>query len=262
MKRIFLFALLTLATITTTFAQTDSVLTEQIEINTREDIDEEDAAEIKIPNGTKKGRLDIHWFGLDFAFNGYTNGGNFNLPSSLDAYELNYGRSTNWTIHLFRQSLAITKNNSLKFVYGPSFSFSRFNFANSVRLPLDESTGIVVEEGTNYRKNRLYNAWVNVPVMFEVETKPNNRKQSFRLGLGAQAGFLIGSNQKFVSNDGAKDVVRNDFGMNKFRYGIVGRIGFGNITLTAEYTLNPLFKSSQMADLNTFAFGICLVNFK
>lgn len=82
--------------------------------------------------------------------------------------------------------------------------------------------------------------------------------QSFKVGIGGYAGINTGAMQwmKYVEN--GKDVrvkTRQDFNTEKFVYGLKGYVGFGSLSLFANYELNNVFTNSAYKDHAVF-FGL------
>jgi hypothetical protein len=87
------------------------------------------------------------------------------------------------------------------------------------------------------------------------------RKDGIRLGAGGYAGYRIGSRSKLVyTEDGnkEKDVDKNTFYLNSFRYGIRAQLGWKDVDFFASYDLNEVFASGKGPKLNAITFGIIL----
>jgi hypothetical protein len=104
---------------------------------------------------------------------------------------------------------------------------------------------------------------VNFMPVFHIgkETSGFNRR-TFRVGLGAYAGYRIGSHSKNVWDDDGqkrKSKQSNDFYLNNFRYGAKAMIGIKEVNFFINYDINSLFedgKGPNGTDLNAFAFGV------
>jgi hypothetical protein len=61
---------------------------------------------------------------------------------------------------------------------------------------------------------------------------------------------------------------KQDYNLNKFRYGVSAKLGVGNFSLFGYYNLSDLFEKnkgiledSQLKNFNTFTVGISLSSF-
>lgn len=107
-----------------------------------------------------------------------------------------------------------------------------------------------------YKRSKLTLAYLNVPVEFFYS--PNNGK-GFYASLGGEVGYLLGSHTKYKGND--IDSLENNTNKIKiknanikniepFRYGIVGRIGFNAVVISAHYSLSDVYKANKAIDSN------------
>jgi Outer membrane protein beta-barrel domain len=221
--------------------------------------------EVSFIKGYKKGKIATYWFGLDFGFNAIMENGNLNLSAATSDLDMNYGKSTQWKIHVFRQEIDLYKN-KVRLIYGPTFEFSRYNFTNAIKFtPNQPSLQINREpEGVRHVNNRLYTSWLQVPVMIGYESNPKRKGQSFRAAVGVYGSLLLASNHEYRVEGEANEVnIKDDFNLNTFRYGLTGRIGFGRVTLYADYALNSMFKEDQAPaafnKLHSFSIGMTLL---
>lgn len=220
----------------------------------------------------KKNRNSSHWHGdwdwnnnwgdvrlglLDIGFSTYLHDGNLNLPRELDDFDLLYGGSININWHVIRHRVRLIKSD-LRFEYGLTLSWMQYKFSNDFRILEDTSPLTLQDDGIDYKKNKLKTTFLEIPFMLTIA--PGKRK-SFYLSGGYFVGFLIGSKQKLKTQDGDKTKIKDDFNLNKFRYGVAGRIGLGPIAFYAEIALNDLFKEDQGPQLTPFNIGITVLNF-
>ena len=197
--------------------------------------EEEDGIHVTINNNKRwrfKNNSDLRLGLLDIGFSTYLHNNSLNLPSSLDQFELLYGGSLNLNFHLIRHRVPIVKSN-VNIEYGLSFAFINYKFANDFRIIPDQLTFQVEDDGTMYDKNKLKTTFLEVPVLL---TLTPGRKKGVYLSGGFYGGVLIGSKQKLKTESGDKTRVRDDFNLNKFRYGLTGRIGVGPIAFYAQYS--------------------------
>ena len=194
---------------------------------------------------------------LDLGFSSYLSGNSFNLPTELDQFELLYAGSINLNFHVIRHRIPIIKSHA-SIEYGLSFAFMNYKFANDFKIIPNQISFQVEDDGTVYDKNKLKTTFLEVPVLFTLT--PGRRKGVYLSG-GWYGGILINSKQKLKTESGEKTKTKDDFNLNKFRYGLVGRVGVGPIAFYAQYSLNNLFKDGQGPELRPFNIGVTLLNF-
>jgi len=194
---------------------------------------------------------------FDIGFSTYLEDNSINLSKELDEFELLYDGSLNFNFHVIRHRVPIVKDHA-SIEYGLSFSWMTYKFANDFRIVPDQLSFTTENDGTVYKKNKLKTTFLEVPLLFTLT--PGKRK-SFYLSGGIYGGILMTAKQKLKAADGAKSKIKDDFNLNKFRYGLVGRIGLGPLAFYAQYSLTDLFKEDQGPALSPINIGVTLLNF-
>ena len=97
--------------------------------------------------------------------------------------------------------------------------------------------------------------------MLNFESKPRKLKHSFHLSAGAFGGVLIASHTKVKTETEKKIKARDDFNLNKIRYGVSGQIGYGWFNIYANYALNGMFTDGEGPALTPFSVGISIIGF-
>ncbi len=194
---------------------------------------------------------------LDVGFSTYLYKGSLNYPADLDQFDLLYGGSLHFNLHIIRHRVRII-GDDVRLEYGLSVSWMSYKFANDFQIIEDTIPFSIIDDGTRYKKNKLKTTFLEVPLMFTLI--PGKRK-SFNMSAGVYGGVLLGAKQKLKTEEGNKIKIRDDFNLNKFRYGLVGKIGFGPVALYAQLALNDLFKDGQGPELQPFNIGLTLLNY-
>lgn len=194
---------------------------------------------------------------LDVGFSTYLFDGSLNLPAEIDDFDLRYGGSLNFNLHVIRHRLPIVRRN-LSIEYGLTVSWMQYRFSNDFRILENTTVFTTEDDGTAYRKNKLKTTFLNIPLMLTLTPSGN---KSFYLSAGVYGGILVGSKQKLRTESGETFRIRDDFNLNKFRYGLTGRIGLGPIAFYVELGLNDLFKKDQGPVLTPLNIGLSLLNF-
>ncbi|MGB1243107.1 MAG: outer membrane beta-barrel protein [Chitinophagales bacterium] len=209
---------------------------------------------------TSKSKVKTRWFMLDFGFNTYLADGSFNLPNELNDFDLDYARSVNVNMHIFRQRIGLVGHN-FNFMYGLELAWNNYHFENDITLLHNVDEVTVIESGVDFKKNKLATTFLQVPVLFNIETNPRKPGKSFRISAGGYGGLLLGARTKQKSSENGKVKIKDDFNLNKFRYGVIGQVGVGCINFYVDYALNGLFKEDLGPDLRPISIGFTLVPF-
>ena len=89
-------------------------------------------------------------------------------------------------------------------------------------------------------------------------------KHSFHLAAGALFSYRLGSKTKQKYSEDGKDYKvknRNDFNMNPFRASLAARVGYGQFTLFANYSITEMFEDNDGPEIYPFTVGISLAAF-
>lgn len=205
-------------------------------------------------------------FVLDFGFNRDVSG-----PPDFSLYFWG-SRTANlyyqYPIRLFKSSFSV--------VPGIGFSFERYRFKDNYMVGYDNNNELIMIPGedTPYegiKKSMLVTNYIEAPIEFKYTLNPEDPARSFNVSVGGRVGFLYDSfnKVKYKENSEVKKLKdKQDFNLNKFRYGLVGRIGFGAFTVFTYYNLSPLFEKGKglktddvYNDFNTWTVGISIASF-
>jgi hypothetical protein len=196
-------------------------------------------------------------FLLDIGFNQLEN-----IPAPL---ELNAWRSKGVNLYYYHR-LKLIKNN-LTLNPGFGLGLDNYSFSNDV-LVGTSSNGIfqyLIDSlrNRNILKTKLSTNYLDFPLELRFKSSDNDRI-AFRVAIGAKIGVLFNAHSKikYVEDGFArKSKTRDDFGLNQFRYGIIGRIGFSYFNMFGYYSLSKLFENGKGPDVMPFMFGITFSNF-
>ncbi len=191
-------------------------------------------------------------FGFYLGLNNWTNS---SLPNSQN-YNLRTWKSR-FVALSFRKNVTLLfgEKSDLAFSYGPEISWNNFMFENS-NIPFVVNNQLTVKNASYItQKSKLVIPSVNFPVLFNIGLQESKMK----LGVGAYAGYRLGSYTKTKDLDNNKFKTKDDFGLNNFIYGLTGELGRKNgLTIFIRYNLNDVFKSDQIntTGIQAFSFGL------
>lgn len=150
--------------------------------------------------------------------------------------------------------------------WGANVSWYNFKFENTrTRITkTDEQVSFAIDSTVeNPIKSKLVVPYLNgslVPLLkFNRRRNKYDDDKGFRIGVGAYAGYRLGSKSKYVTiEDGDRERAkeRTNYYVNNWRYGARLQLGLGGIDVFANYDLNELFNEGKGPQLNAFSFGI------
>lgn len=216
------------------------------------------------PNEEEKNEMDkvqFSWLLFDLGMNTYLSSNGFDQPKGYDFLQPRYGKSINFQLYIMKMGASIIDHN-LSLFTGIGIDYNNYRFSDDIVLaPNTDTVGFRnIEEG--YDKYKIVSQYVTIPLHIRYETKPEDHDNSFRIGLGGRAGYLIKSYSKLKENDGDKIKDFDNYNLNPFRYGLSARIGYGIFNLYANYYLSDMFDANQNPGLNPLSFGITLNGFE
>ena len=242
---------------------TDTLTKHSFEIVTK------DSEELK---AYEEGQVDEHQVsdGVDFIETSWSNfhlGLNnvLNSAGKLEPEE-GYGNmaisavnSVNFQWDIVSQAMNIYQG-KVRLVYGIGIDYNNYRFQKNITLNPDSMPLMVTEDGINYDKNKLVTQHLNVPVMLNFKLSPKGTEDDVYISAGANFGYLIGSHQKQVWDDGGKkkNKIRDDYSLEQFRVGYEVQFGYKNIVLFGKYFPNSMFKANQGPELRTVSAGILI----
>lgn len=230
--------------------------------------DEQHRVEIKDGKGNtiihynRRKNIQAHWGGFELGFNNYGKSPfSADVPAGYEFLELNTGKSIAVNLNLFDWSANIAGYH-LMFVTGLGITWNNWRFQNDSTLVANVATVSANNDKIDYSKNKLTASYATLPVLFEYNSSPNEKK-TFHVAAGVIFGYRIGSHTKQVYEENSrtrKIKTYDDFNLETFRYDATLRIGYRGYTVFASYDMAKLFKSNQGPELHPYTIGLTLVN--
>jgi hypothetical protein len=166
---------------------------------------------------------------------------------------LNTGKSSNVNIWLFMQRVSLSKN-VLNLKYG--LGLEMYNFRYDSRISFRNAPApMAFNDSISFTKNKLYAGYVTVPLMININTKPNSRR-GLIMSVGMSAGYLLASRNKQVSGDRGKQKYKGDLALEPWRLAAIGEIGLGPVRLYGSYSINQLQKTYTRMEQYPYTIGI------
>ena len=201
--------------------------------------------------------VEFGWSGLNSA------------PSTIDI--ANFGSRTVNFYYLYDIPIAKSK---FSFLPGIGLGLDRYKFDDDITLANDiDGTGndiisVTPLTGLDVQKTLLVTNYIDIPLEFRFYTNPQDKRSSFKVGVGGKIGMRFSSHTKIKFEDDGENVKlksKDSFGLNRFRYGLTGRIGFSGINFFYYQTLSDLFESGEGPEgtdtTTNFTVGISITGF-
>ncbi|MEZ5010056.1 MAG: porin family protein [Chitinophagales bacterium] len=146
-------------------------------------------------------------------------------------------------------------------------------YHNSQVIFTDTFTSFVpFTDSFSYKKSKLGLTYIDVPIELRFRGKPNSKNNwQWKLAAGFKIGFLIHSKWKYKGEDFRVNpqaaqpqdgqVKLKEFGvpnLEKLRYGVTARGGYGPFNLHMYYSLSSLFQDGKGIELQPITFGISI----
>ena len=183
-------------------------------------------------------------------------------------YELLSFVSLNLGLGISTEKLAFRTDNILTSLVDSDFNDSLVFTTPFERLVKGSIQGSPFDSlGHDLRKNKLALTYLEIPLEFRIYPLGTDHQSKWFIGLGGFLGMRIDAHTKVKYRISGVDnwhidKVQRDFGINKFRYGLMARFGFDSVNLYAKYTMNNLFKDGVQTysefSINQFSAGISL----
>ena len=188
-----------------------------------------------------------------------------NKPNSINT---NGGKHFN--IYLMTEKPFKT-NPKFSVAYGLGIGSSNIYFNNTTINIGSDSGKLTFNDATgkeHFKKYKLTEIFLEAPVEIRYTFNPDNPNKSWKIALGAKVGTLLKAFTKgkdLLKADGTSiygpTFIRKEYSkklLNTTRLSFTGRVGYGNFTLNASYSITPVIKSGFGAELNTMSVGVCI----
>lgn len=179
------------------------------------------------------------------------------------------------TMNVYYQYEIRILQSKMSVVPGIGLSLERFKFKNgampgyqndSLKLLLPAETAM-----TGLKKSQLVTNFLEIPLELRFTSNPSDPGRSFKAAVGGRIGYLYDSFSKIkYKADGETKQLKDkqDWNLNRFRYGVYAKLGLGNFSLFGYYNLTPLFEEGKgpaengvVNDFQTVTVGISLSAF-
>lgn len=199
-------------------------------------------------------------FAIDFGFN---------IPTSITSdFSTRLLGSRTVNIHYYYGIKIPGFKSHLSFNPGIGLGLDRFKFGSNTTFEFEGNKLEMSDLGLNIIKSQLITNYFDIPLDLRYDFNPDNEYRTGYISIGFKGGVLLNGYTKIkhTDDDGQiiKDKSKQDWNLNKFRYGITAKLGVGNFGLFSNYYLSTLFnKNSGPSEnsINKITIGISLSGF-
>jgi hypothetical protein len=244
---------------------------------------EQDSVDQKRQEFTReRRRLFTYWSGLDLGVNTLLGSdGDADLSGDAELMQINNARSRFFAINFMERKLEFGSHHA-GLMTGLGLEFTGYHFTNNMLLHYNADSVYTLEvERPEFRKNKLRQIGLRLPVMLEFNTKRQriptdeqiragkvsspSRKGNVHLAAGVVGSWYFDTmyKQKYRDETGSmrKDSDTGDYHLLPYRAAASVRFGYGALNLFAEYALTPLFKEGKGPELTPFNVGLTIIGF-
>ena len=143
----------------------------------------------------------------------------------------------------------------------PGFGIAtdKFSFEDNVTLMRNADGTITIEplESSEYgevKKTKLATTYFEVPLEFRYHFNKDNFKKSIKFSVGGKVGILMSSHTKVNYKhlgENQKLKTKDNYNLNRFRYGVQASLGAAGIAAYFYYGLNDMFEKGKGPEATT-----------
>mgnify|MGYP000868837909 FL=1 len=185
--------------------------------------------------------LVTNWFNLKAGWTNWLNSsGNLDADGNYPMLELNPANSYNLQVNIVEQSLKLFKDR-FRLTYGLGSDNYYYNLKNDISISNDQNGLLITDdsETKDFKKNWLYNSYITVPLMFNVNFASQKNKEKdiyFDSGVNFMYAMSSVTKQKWKDGDAKyKNRAKKDLGLNQFNIGYEAQLGYKNLILYGKY---------------------------
>lgn len=214
--------------------------------------------DIEIDSDVKN--LEPNWAGLELGICQLTNSQfQSTFPANL-FWENNVQKSWYFNYNFFEYKIPILKN-FLGITTGFGYSFQGISLSNNYKIIHNSDTIYAITGSENFRRNKLTNHYLTIPLLLEFSTKKNTKDNLYMsIGLIGSWRFSSYTFQRGMEPNGDKftHYTYSNFNQRKLNLESTIRIGYSYFGIHASYQMNSMFKKDKTIPVYPFRIGITI----
>jgi hypothetical protein len=153
------------------------------------------------------------------------------------------------------------KKSNFSFAAGLGVNVQNVFMDNQALNFKDTGTQVLFNNNSGLKRYKFTTTRLEMPLEVRFFGNNKNRNRGFKAAIGANVGLFISGHTKAVSGSGGSKfndkVVTKRF-MEQWNFAPTMRVGYGNFSLYASYSLTPIFKENAGPAALPISVGICL----
>jgi hypothetical protein len=136
--------------------------------------------------------------------------------------------------------------------YGLSFSWHDWTLRGKNIIDKDflgNRQVVFLESGYNVKHSEWRSMYMNLPVMLQLDFSREGTDKGLTIGAGGYGGVRLYTLRELryedLNNESNWEYNYHNYFMNNWRYGLMAQLGYGSFKLTAQYDMNPLFRTKN-----------------
>ena len=152
----------------------------------------------------------------------------------------------------------------------PGIGVAVEGYKHNSQLMINDSATVFMpfNDTISYKKSKLGLTYIDIPLELRYRSKPNKNNWQWKMAVGFKIGFNVASKWKYVGDEFRG--VRQDTdvtvkfkehripNIERFRYGVTARGGFGPFNLHFYYSLSEIFEADKGPSIQPITFGISI----
>jgi hypothetical protein len=125
----------------------------------------------------------------------------------------------------------------------------------------DTGSQVIFNTNADYKRYKFTTTRLEMPIEIRFFGNNHNRNRGFKAAIGTNIGLILNAHTKGTSGSGGSkfnDKVVSKRFMQQWNFAPTCRIGYGNFSFYASYSLTPLFKDAAGPQVAPYSFGICI----
>lgn len=204
-----------------------------------------------------KDKLKLHFTAtrFDFGLSTFLDKGSFTLSPENAFLEYDNSKSRNFGFDFLEMGYRFNKH--FKILTGAGFDWSHMRLKQNITIQKSQPSLSYELESVDFKKNRFSSQYLRIPLGFHFRSNPYKKGNRIEFLAGPEVGFLLNGKVKQVSKENGKEKFKDDYNLNPFRYGFVGRLGYGGTGIYFKYYANDVFAKGQgPSDFKNLSFGV------
>jgi hypothetical protein len=172
------------------------------------------------------------------------------LPDSFESKPI---RSRGFSFLIMSDNM--NKSGNIGFGFGLGFASQNVHTDAWIDTLDNKSALFKIPDSLDYKINKVSLNFITAALELRLRSNENKKGHRFKLNAGFLAGYLLQSHTKYDDANGKFKTYGIDH-LNKFQYGITGRIGYNKIAASYYYSLVNVFEDGKGPELTPYSIGI------